>query len=306
MNIAFFGLPLAALLLARDGHCLTTCVLSPVVAPGGRRLRRVVGDELVLDVRGLAQDVVGQEVKRRLDARPPDLLVSWYWTRRLPKEWLERPPLGAVGVHPSLLPRHRGPDPFFWAIDAGDTHSGVSVHLLEEAYDEGAVLAQHSIEIGARNAWQLARALDRPGLLLLRCIVGALSEGLPLERQQQDSTLSTWAPRPSGRELTVDWQWDTERVLRRVRALCPFPGLALSIRGLDMDVTQAEPTAEFPLVLRPGEAGILTNPPRLVIRTGDGAISILRATVELTAGQPKELDATQIAQAIAVRDADPP
>ena len=43
--------------------------------------------------------------------------MSWFWTTRLPEAILRLAP--SVGVHPSLLPRHRGPDPCFWAIDAG-------------------------------------------------------------------------------------------------------------------------------------------------------------------------------------------
>jgi methionyl-tRNA formyltransferase len=63
-------------------------------------------------------------VVARIAAAEPELLVSWFWTKRVPARVRALAPLGAIGVHPSLLPRHRGPDPFFWAIDQGDRAGG--------------------------------------------------------------------------------------------------------------------------------------------------------------------------------------
>ena len=64
-------------------------------------------------------------------AAEPDLLVSWFWTKKLPASVLAIPRLGTLGVHPSLLPRHRGPDPTYWAIRSGDAITGVTAHRLE-------------------------------------------------------------------------------------------------------------------------------------------------------------------------------
>ena len=208
---------------------------------------------------------------RRLSGEAFDLLVSWYWTRRLPARVLDRPRLGAVGVHPSLLPRHRGPNPFFAAIDAGDAVTGVTVHRLTPAYDEGDVLAQESLEVGERNAWELARALDRPGLHALRRVVRRFIHGEILDAKPQREVDATWAPEPVGNLLSVDWRWPTERVLGRIRALSPVPGLAIEIRGTNLFVTRASPAKDFPLTLLPGEAASTRR--GVVIRTSDGSIS---------------------------------
>jgi methionyl-tRNA formyltransferase len=273
LRIAYFGLPLGALLLAADGHFLRPCVLSPVGAPGGRRLRRAVAGE-VLDARELG-DSLPARVAERLGT--PDLLVSWFWTRKLPVEWLNAPSLAAIGAHPSLLPRHRGPNPYFWTIDGGDAETGVSVHLLDAEYDRGAVLDVERIAVGPRNAWQLARALDRPSLRALRRTVAAFACGEPPVPRPQDESLATPAPEPSGDALRVDFHWPTERVLRRIRALAPVPGLALSLRDRDFFVLDAAPTPRYASALIPGEAQIEAN--RLVLRTGDGAILVERAVL---------------------------
>ncbi|RYZ03120.1 MAG: hypothetical protein EOO73_28845 [Myxococcales bacterium] len=271
MKIAYFGLPLGALLLAQDGQELGPVVLAPVEAPGRRRLR-------VAYPRLLDASTLGEELESRVDqalaAERPELLVSWFWTRKLPRRWLEQPPRGAIGVHPSLLPRHRGPNPYFWSIDAGDALTGVTVHRLEEEYDTGKLLGSKSIALGERDAWQLARALDRPSLEVLRSTVMRLARGEPVPEHEQDPGLVTWAPEPSGDALRVDFGWTTERVLRRIRALSPTPGVALEVEGVELFVTRAEPQTEFLAALMPGEAHISTE---LSLRTGDGAVRVTRA-----------------------------
>lgn len=175
-----------------------------------------------------AREEPSARVEALFDEHGPDLVVSWFWTRKLPIEWLARAP--AIGVHPSLLPRHRGPNPFFWAIDAGDPLTGVSVHRLESEYDAGEVLEQRTLPVAEMDSWQLARALDRPSLAALRDVVTRISKGEVLRGRAQDPAQVSWAPEPDGPLLRVDWAWPTDRVLRRIRALSPDPGLAVEVR----------------------------------------------------------------------------
>lgn len=271
MKIAYFGLPLGALLLARDGHALGPVILSPIEAPGRRRLLGLVPD--LLDARAAGPDFEPR-VSEALARQRPDLVVSWFWTRKLPASWLGQARLGAIGVHPSLLPRHRGPNPYFWSIDAGDELAGVTVHRLNIEYDTGHLLAARSIPLGARNAWQLARALDRPSLALLRETVARFADGAPIAETPQSDELASWAPEPTGDALKVDFGWATERVLRRIRALSPTPGVALEVEGVPLFVTRAEPATDYIAALLPGEAHISDA---LTLRTGDGAITVTRA-----------------------------
>ncbi len=277
VRIAFFGLPLAGYLLSRDGHDVRLATLSPVEAPGLRRLKRALGADRVLEVTALG-DELEAEVDARLGLEQPDLLVSWFFTRKLPARWFEAARLGGVGAHPSLLPRHRGPNPYFWAIDQGDVETGVSIHVLTPEYDEGDVLAVRRVPVGEKNSWQLARALDRPSLAALREVVAQLARGeRPLGAPQAEAFV-TWAPEPEGALLRADFRDPTERVLRRIRALSPVPGLALEIEGLRLVVTRASKASVFPVALVPGEAAVSDG--RVVLRTGDGAVLVERAFVD--------------------------
>src|SRR5689334_15367117 len=126
MRVAFVGLPLAALLLAGDGHTIVWAGICRRGALGTRRLRRLLGPRVVSVTPDLARS------RPAIEAARPDLLVSWFWTKKIPAEVRRLAPLGAIGVHPSLLPRHRGPDPTFWAIDSGDAETGVTAHVVDE------------------------------------------------------------------------------------------------------------------------------------------------------------------------------
>jgi methionyl-tRNA formyltransferase len=280
LKIAYFGLPLGALLLARDGHQLGPVVLSPIAAPGRFRLRAGRAGEgqpsrhALIDALESDADLEARVEQALSQAQEsPDLLVSWFWTRKLPPGWLETP-LGAIGAHPSLLPRHRGPNPFYWAIDSGDEVTGVTVHRLSADYDTGPVIATRSLRIEGRNSWQLARALDRPSLELLRETVLRLARGERLAETVQDETQATLAPEPTGDALRADFGWTTERVLRRIRALAPTPGLALEVEGVPLFVTRAEAAATYIKALLPGEADISDA---LFLRTGDGAVRVVGA-----------------------------
>jgi methionyl-tRNA formyltransferase len=298
LRLACFGLPLAPYLLLRDGHDVRLSVLSPIDAPGRRRVLHALGPDRVLDARALGGKL-DAAIERALVAEAPDLIVSWFWTRRLSAKQLGHARLGGLGVHPSLLPRHRGPNPYFWAIDAGDAETGVTVHRLTPRYDDGDVLARSTVAVGERNAWQLARALDRPSLALLRQVVQSVADGSPPPAVPQREADATWAPEPEGDALHLDFGWPTERVLRRLRALSPVPGALLDVEGMKLVVTAAEPATDFPGALEPGEAATAGEPPRVVIRTGTGAIALTRGQRDDEEAALEPLDASDLGRLVA-------
>src|SRR6202012_2240644 len=195
---------------------------------GLRRARRVLGEARVL----VKPSVRDPALLSRVSALAPDLLVSWFWTTRLPMALVRAARLGGIGAHPSLLPRHRGPDPTYWAITSGDDETGVTVHGIEEEYDTGAILAQERLRIDpAWNAWQLAKALDRPSLRMLRATVARFARGEVVEGTPQDPALATQAPIPDDVACAIPWRGPTERVLRHIRALSPAPGAWTEVEG---------------------------------------------------------------------------
>jgi methionyl-tRNA formyltransferase len=285
LRIVFFGLPLAALLLARDGHDVTLCALSRTDAVGLRRARRVFGERLLLK-----PSVRDPALLARVKALAPDLLVSWFWTTRLPMTLVRAARQGGIGAHPSLLPRHRGPDPTYWAIASGDEETGVTVHRIEAEYDTGEMLAQERLRIDpAWNAWLLARALDRPSLRLLRATVARFARGEEVRGLPQDPALATAAPAPDDEACALRWDRPTAEILRQVRALAPAPGAWTEVDGALVTVTQAAAAARYPRALVAGEGTV--DEGRVLVRTGDGAIELIQAEIEGVPAGPAELAA---------------
>jgi methionyl-tRNA formyltransferase len=181
----------------------------------------------------------------------------------------------AIGVHPSLLPRHRGPDPYFWAIDSADDVTGVTAHLLDDDYDTGGILAQRRVAISPTwDAWRLARALDRPSLALLREVVGAYAHGDPPVARPQNERDATYAPQPSEDDLAIRWTWAAAAIERRVRAAGPWPGAWTEIGNRIVTLASVRQTRDFPRALAAGEAAVRADGVA-VVRASDDAVELV-------------------------------
>lgn len=80
-----------------------------------------------------------------LEALRPDLIVTCHFDQILAPETIATARLGAINLHPSLLPLHRGPMPCFWATADGNNEFGVTVHRMVPRIDAGAILAQRAV-----------------------------------------------------------------------------------------------------------------------------------------------------------------
>lgn len=273
VRILYLGLPLGALHLAHRGFVPAVVAVGHPDAPGMRRLRHQLAPRGVLLLG--RPDLANPQVQATLGAARPDALLSFFWPRRVPRELLDRMPLGAFGTHPSLLPRWRGPDPYFWAIRAGDAVTGVTLHRLSDEYDTGAIVDQRVVPVGDDDAWRLARRLDRPALDLLVQCAERLSAGERLQGTPQDPSRVTTAPPPQDRDLEIDWRRPDDEIVRLVRAAAPHPGAHTRIADTPVTVLEARPAeGRPPAALRPAEAW--QTPAGLAVRAGRGAVLLVR------------------------------
>jgi methionyl-tRNA formyltransferase len=154
-----------------------------------------------------------------LAAYHPDVLLLFGFNWRLPPDVLAVPRLGALNIHPSALPRYRGPSPVLWAIRNGDPCLGLTVHRMTDRIDAGPVLAQVDDlplpdRVTSRDVWELQQAA-LPVLFrqaLERVARGAL--GTP-----QDEKQATYAGFPPPDWYTVTWQGSRHSLHNQVRVL---------------------------------------------------------------------------------------
>jgi len=143
-----------------------------------------------------------------------DALCIACFARKLPASLLSLPRLGALNVHPSLLPDNRGPDPLFWTFWRGDTATGVTIHLMDERFDTGPILAQQGEPVteDMTEAALEARLATLGGEVLVRSL-GALANGSS-HSQPQDESQATSFPWPSENDFVVTPTWPARRAYR--------------------------------------------------------------------------------------------
>jgi methionyl-tRNA formyltransferase len=288
VRFLYFGLPLGAEVLRARGFIPRVACLGHRM-PGLRRARRLLAaHDLPTDAAGALErplvlfkpDLSDATVRHALASARPDVILAWFWPQRIPEAVLALAPRGAFGVHPSLLPRHRGPDPYFHAIRAGDAETGVTLHRLEAAYDTGRIVLQRRLAIRPDdNAWQLARRLDRPSLALLVACAERLAAGDALEGEPQDEARATKAEQPDEQALCIDWGAAAEDVLRLVRAAAPAPMASTLLGDALFFVVRARAfDGALPGGLLPGEAA--RTPEGVVVVCGQGAVLLVEVEDE--------------------------
>ena len=243
MRLAFFGLPLAALLLLEDGHQVAFCVLNGADALGYRRLSRRMGPQ-GLYLRGELSDAAIQGRLEDLAPGPRGELVLDQQT------FPGCRPHCAVGrgrCAPVALAAASRPRPVLRGDRSGGRGHRRHRPPARRRIRHGGDPRARSVPIDPSwNAWQLATKLDRPSLLLLREIVGRIARGEALPETAQDETQATWAPAPTEDDCALVWSWTTELVLRRIRALAPSPGAFTEIGSELVTILAARPQHRFP------------------------------------------------------------
>jgi methionyl-tRNA formyltransferase len=121
-----------------------------------------------------------------------DLLITAHYQKIIPTRLLDKLPL-AIGYHPSLLPRHRGPDAIRWALACGDSITGGSVYQLTDTVDGGPLLGQESVTIQpgdtAESLWR--RDLFPLGIAMLSKAADQIVSG-SVAFTPQDSAAATY------------------------------------------------------------------------------------------------------------------
>ena len=227
MGTAAFAVP-SLRALAAAGHELALVVTQPD-RPGHRLkltappVKKAAG-ELGLEVYQ-PERIREPAAVERLRALDPDLMVVVAYGQVLPGVVLAIPRRGAINVHASLLPRHRGAAPVARAILAGDAETGVTIMKIDEQLDHGPVLATRATAIGAEeDAVALTGRLAELGAALLVETLERLDEIRPVE---QDHDRATVAPKLRKEEGELDWEVGAAEIDRRVRGLAPWPGVTL-------------------------------------------------------------------------------
>jgi methionyl-tRNA formyltransferase len=213
----------------------------------------------------------------------PDLLWVTDYRYLISAPILALARLGAVNLHPSLLPRYRGRAPLNWAILNGETELGLTAHYIDEGMDTGDIIDQRTFSLSVEE--DVGDALERLYPLyggVTRSVLAGFRRG-SVRAVKQDHSQATAFPRRQPEDGLIDWTVSASRVRDLVRAVArPYPG-AFAYRGSDRVVVWRARVEdhESELQERPGRV-VTTSAGVPVISTGSGRLALL--DVELAPG----------------------
>jgi methionyl-tRNA formyltransferase len=226
------------------------------------------------------------EARQQLSAARPDLILVAAYGKFIPDTVVELAPLGALNLHPSLLPRWRGACPVPAAILAGDRETGVTVHFLVDEMDAGAILGQASMPIAQRDrAGDLMARLAALGADLTLATIEAWLAG-HITPQTQDHTQAIWCDRLRKAHGRLDWTRSADTLARQVRAFDPWPGTFTSWGDTSLRILDVEPWSDWRGDTTPGQ--VFSATARIAVATGQGALVLYTVQAEGKRGLPVE------------------
>lgn len=217
----------------------------------------------------------------RLRGFAPDLIVVAAFGKILPPEVLAIPRFGCLNVHPSLLPRYRGPAPVAAAILSGEAVTGVTIILLDEGVDSGPILNQREVTILEDDTTEsLTSRLAEVGAQLLIETVPLWVEGR-IAPQAQDESRASYSSLLDKEAGEIDWRLPATELWRRVRAFHPWPGSYTWWRGKRLKVLKVVPL-DIGLSAQPGEVVVLPAglPAVVGVGTGKGVLGLVTVQPE--------------------------
>lgn len=164
-----------------------------------------------------------EEFKKFLIKENVDLLLVGTWCEKIRKDILDVPVIGSVNVHPSLLPKYRGPNPYLQTIWHGESKSGVTFHLMTEKFDEGPILAQSEVEIiDGDTGKELRDKTVFQARLMCAELIEKLKDGFVIPVPQDENNASYY-PNVIPEDMTLNFQKETSiEILRHIRAFYPW------------------------------------------------------------------------------------
>ncbi|HSO19822.1 MAG TPA: methionyl-tRNA formyltransferase, partial [Desulfosarcina sp.] len=280
LTIVYMGTPDFAVpsleTLHGSGHTVLAVVTQPDRPKGrGRKLTpppvKVAAEHLGIPV--LQPETVRTDAfHRHMAELAPDLFVVAAFGQILPQTLLDIPKIGAINVHASLLPQHRGAAPIQWAIIEGDRETGITTMMMDAGMDTGDILLAEKTSIGPEEtAAELHDRLSEMGARTLARTLARLQDG-SLTRTPQDHEKATYAPMLKKTDGEIDWSQPAEQIERRIRGMTPWPGAFTFTDDMRLRIFKAR-VLDREISVPPGTI-LECIPGELRVATGKAALAI--------------------------------
>ncbi len=179
-----------------------------------------------------AKSANSKEFRAKLLEISPDILLVGTWGEKIKKEIFDIPQIASINIHPSLLPKYRGANPYSRAIMFGETKTGLTFHLINEKFDAGAIILQKELPIyKTDNAQTLKTRLCKEVAPMCKELVNKLETEILMTIPQNEADASYY-PHITQNEIVITPQnMSFDEIHNRIRGLAPWQSSYLLYRG---------------------------------------------------------------------------
>jgi len=171
-------------------------------------------------------EMVPQLIYEELRRFKPDMILVATFDQKIPQRIIDIPKMGMINIHPSLLPKYRGPMPTHWSIINGESESGVTYHAMSSEFDMGDILLQERTSIGGVVDGELRRKLAKLSSKMLQSFLRKYRNS-ELNSKVQSKNEGTYYPKVTSKRgiaLLKSGQFNRANV---IRGLTPYPGIGI-------------------------------------------------------------------------------
>lgn len=292
MKYIFFGTPeFAAVILEKligAGYMPSAVICNPDEPIGRKQIitpppvkRLIANSQWPIEVFQPATKSELLAISHKLSAIKPDLGIIAAYGKILPKEILDIPSRGFINVHPSLLPKYRGPSPIQYAILSGDKETGITIMKVDGEMDHGEIISNLKTKISLPTGElskgekpdtyeSLSQKLAKLGAeLLIKTIPDYISGKIkPVEQNHARATYTKIIKKEDGK---INWSKSAYEIERMTRAYYPWPtawtmwnGKVFKILKAGVSVDDDKKTGE--VFLQDGELAVKCGDRTLIIK----------------------------------------
>ena len=227
------------------------------------------------------------DAREQVNSIKPDLLVSFAYGRIFGPKFLALFPYGGINIHPSLLPKYRGPSPVQAAILNGDTETGITIQTLAQETDCGDILTSERLQLtGRETALSLSDTVSKKAAEMLSDLLKKMNAAgkeafYASQLKAQNHGEASYCRLFSAEDSFIDWNKSAREIDAAVRAFFPWPlcrtihkGRELIILKADVYTLHGDRVHSVPMQGRPGLVLGTDNTYGILIQTGEGILAV--------------------------------
>jgi len=283
MKIVFFGSSSFSVPALYAIHSHVVCVVTKKAKPQGRGYgledNEVKKASLTLKLPLIEITSFKDEKIHTIREFEPDLFVVVSFGLIIPNWLLNLPSVEAINVHPSLLPKYRGPSPIQWALWNGEKETGITIIAMNDKMDAGDILHQERTTISEQdNMVTLSERLSKRVAEILPAFIKKIeTEGIE-NRIVQNHDEATYTPIITKEMGKIDWSMGAFEIVRQIKALVMWPTAFTLLDGhllkiFDGEVYHTETNTDTGLVLQADKRGFF-------VTTSSGTLMVKEVQLE--------------------------